>query len=478
VSDAGASNRKVCIIDSGYSLGHPDLPAGGNVTGVDDPIGTGLWSTDRCGHGTHVAGTIAALGQNGSGVLGVLPSGLLSFHIVKVFGDSCAWAYSSDLVAALNQCRLAGANVVNMSLGGSVSSTLERIAFDDAYNAGVLSIAAAGNAGTTSVSYPAGYSSVVSVAAVDESKALATFSQRNADVELAAPGVGVLSTVPWLEENSVAVGGATYTGTWLEFAPRTSSNGVSGVLADGGLCESVGPWTGRVVLCQRGNISFANKVTNVHAGGGVAAVIYNNVPGGFLGTLLSPGQIPAIGISQEDGQFLVANRIGLQSTVVSVFDETAGGYEAWSGTSMATPHVAGVAALVWSHYPTKTNAEIRSALTASAQDLGAAGRDTSFGYGLVQAKAALDVLSGATPPPPPPPPSNIVLNGTRRGKKVDLSWTGATSATVDVYRNGQLLVVTANDGSHTDTLSSKGSYTYQVCAAGTVSCSNQVTVLF
>ena len=60
----------------------------------------------------------------------------------------------------------------------------------------MLSIAAAGNGGSTKVSYPAGYASVVSVAAVDATEALATFSQRNADVELAAPGVSVLSTVP------------------------------------------------------------------------------------------------------------------------------------------------------------------------------------------------------------------------------------------------------------------------------------------
>ncbi|HXW08458.1 MAG TPA: S8 family serine peptidase [Vicinamibacterales bacterium] len=476
VSDAGAANRRVCIIDSGYSLGQPDLPAGGNVTGVDGGP-AGEWSVDRCGHGSHVAGTIAALGQNGLGVLGVLPSGVVSLHIVKVFGDSCGWAYSSDLVAALNQCRSAGANVVNMSLGGPIYSTVEGNAFDDAYNAGVLSIAAAGNSGNTSTSYPAGYGSVVSVAAVDENKALATFSQRNPDVELAGPGVGVLSTIPWLEENSVTVDNGTYNGTWLEFAARTGSGGVSGTLADGGLCDSVGSWSGQVVLCQRGNIYFADKVANVHAGGGAAAVIYNNVPGGFVGTLLSPSQIPAIGISQEDGQILVAKN-GLQSIVVSYRDETGGGYEAWNGTSMATPHVAGVAALIWSHYPGKTNADVRNALTASAEDLGVPGRDTSFGYGLVRAQAALDILSGLEPPPPPPPPVNIVLSATRRGKKVDLAWTVTASSSVDIYRNGSLRVSTANDGAYSDSFTSKGSYTYQVCEAGTANCSNEVTVVF
>jgi hypothetical protein len=144
---------------------------------------------------------------------------------------------------------------------------------------------------------------------------------------------------------------------------------------------------------------------------------------------------------------------------------------------MATPHVAGVAALIWSYYPTRTNADVRSALNASAEDLGVAGRDTSYGYGLVRAQAALDILSGVAPPPPPP--VNIVLSAARRGKKVELQWSGATSATVDIFRNGQLHVsATPNDGSHSDAIPGKGSYVYQVCATGTTSCSNPATVVF
>lgn len=84
-----------------------------------------------------------------------------------------------------------------MSLGGGRASATEEAAIDTLYNTnGVLLIAAAGNAGTTAVSYPAGYANVVSVAAVDSSNAKASFSQVNADVELAAPGVNVYSTVP------------------------------------------------------------------------------------------------------------------------------------------------------------------------------------------------------------------------------------------------------------------------------------------
>jgi subtilisin family serine protease len=384
-TDAAFSNAsgavKVCIIDSGLHTGHGDLQ-GLPITGQS---GT-AWNQDGCGHGTHVAGTIAGV-NNTTGVVGVAPDAV-GLHIVRVFGDDCSWSYSSGLVAALDECKKAGAKVVSMSLGGTTKSITEDSAFANAYNAGVLSIAAAGNAGNTQTSYPAGYASVVSVAAVDSNKALATFSQRNSDVEIAAPGVSVLSTVPWTTP-TVSVSGSAFNGALLEFSAEAN---VSGALVNGGLCDSVGAWSGKVVLCQRGTISFADKANNVKAGGGVAALIYNNAPGSFAGTLGSASAIVAIALSQEDGQGLL-NYVG-QSTSVSAVKTVPGtGYEAWDGTSMATPHVSGVAALVWSFNTAWTNAQIRSALTATAQDLGTAGRDSSFGYGLVQAKAALDYLN-------------------------------------------------------------------------------------
>lgn len=270
LSDAAAGEVLVCIIDSGYSGNHPDLPHGAQVQGSDN-AGTGSWSSDENGHGTHVAGTIAAVGGNDMGVVGVLPNQSVPLHIIKVFGAN-GWAYTSNLVGALNACQQAMSSrgftrmVINMSLGGSVPSKTEERAFNQAYSQNVLSVAAAGNAGNTSKSYPASYSSVVSVAAIDANKQLAYFSQRNDQVELAAPGVSVMSTVP-------------------------------------------------------------------------------------------------------------------------------GGYAYYSGTSMATPHVVGVAALAWSQRLECSNDQLRQTLRLSAQDLGAAGRDNSYGYGLVQAKAAADRLA-------------------------------------------------------------------------------------
>ncbi|MBI3185004.1 MAG: S8 family serine peptidase [Myxococcales bacterium] len=463
-------NRTVCVIDSGFYVGHQDLQSAG-VSGY--PAG---WDKDGCGHGSHVSGTIAAL-NNADGVVGVLPNGV-NLHMVKVFGDDCSWTYSSGLVDALNRCRSAGANVVSMSLGGSFKSITEQRAFNDAYAAGVLSVAAAGNGGNTTFSYPASYSSVISVAAVDSAKQHASFSQRNSQVELAAPGVAVLSTVPWLESNSLTVDGASYQANYVDGAARTA--GVLGALVDGGLCDSVGSFAGAVVLCQRGTISFLDKVKNVQAGGGAAAVIYNNAPGNFFGTLGTgnTSAIPAISLSQEDGQFLVSQKLGLSGTVVSLLSKPASGYEAWDGTSMATPHVSGVAALVWSYNSAWTNEQIRKALQATAEDLGDAGKDNSFGYGLVQAKAALDYLinsSGGS--------GGFSLNAvgykSKGQAKVDLSWSGAASASVDVYRNGSLVATTANDGAHTDSLGRvTGTFTYKLCEAGTATCSNESTVTF
>ena len=390
VTASNPGNRTVCIIDSGYSIQHEDL-ADTNVTGTNDP-GTGSWNVDNSGHGTHVAGTIAAI-DNTVGVVGVVPG--VKLHIIKVFGDDGTWTYSSSLVSALNKCQAAGANVVSMSLGGGSKSPFEDKAFANADKAGILSIAAAGNDGNSRTSYPAGYASVVSVAAVDSNKVKASFSQFNRDVELAAPGVGVLSSIPWVGTHTLSSGSSSWTGGSIEGS--ASSSGTTGTLVNGGLCDSNGngAWAGKVVLCQRGTVTFADKVGNVQSGGGTAAVIYNNVAGGFSGTLNGTSAIPAISLSDTDGTEALA-QVGQSGTVVNLIDKPASGYEAWDGTSMATPHVSGVAALVWSCNPSWTNKQIRTALTATAEDLGAAGRDNNYGYGLVQAQAALDYLLGPT----------------------------------------------------------------------------------
>ncbi|QNA87902.1 S8 family serine peptidase [Massilia sp. Dwa41.01b] len=383
LSDSAAANRKVCIIDSGIDQKHEDL-SGNNLTGEYDS-GTGWWYTDENHHGTHVAGTIAGINNSGTGVVGVNPNKQLKLHIVKVFGAD-GWAYSSTLATAANKCKAAGANVVSMSLGGPTKSLTEQRAFDSLASAGILSIAAAGNDGNTKVSYPAGYTSVVSVGAVDENKAWATFSQYNSKVELAGPGVGVLSTVPMGagQEAVLTVGSSTYAPGAMEGSPVKTA---TAPLADFGIGDKVNTAvSGKVCLIARGTVDFAVKVQNCQNSGGVGAVVYNNVAGAFGGTLgTTVTSIPSVTATDVEGTAM-KSQLG-QSATVGI---KASNYAYYDGTSMATPHVSAVAALVWSYFPTCTAAQIRTSLGKSALDLGTAGRDTKYGFGLVQAKAAYD----------------------------------------------------------------------------------------
>jgi subtilisin family serine protease len=396
VTGAGAS---VCIIDTGLFTGHEDFQGvdiyGGYSQTNPDPA---LWTHDGYGHGTHVAGTVTAM-NNDYGVVGVSP-GAVSLFMVKIFDDDGLWvnkAHASDLVGAANICADNGAQVISMSLSGTQSSRYEERAFDTLYAAGILSVAAASNDGIEVYHYPASYDSVISVAAIDQNYVVADFSQFNDQVELAAPGVGVLSTVPFVAVAEVTVDGETFSGNHIEYAAYGSA---SGALVDGGRCQTTGSWAGAVVLCERGDISFYDKVMNVQNSGGAAAVIYNNAPGNFLGTLGdgNSSTIVAVSLSQEDGQYLLANKLGKLAAVSSTITWQASGYEAWDGTSMATPHVSAVAALLWSWKPELTNEQIRTALRATAMDLGDPGRDVHYGFGLVQVYDAWVYLGGGKPP--------------------------------------------------------------------------------
>lgn len=133
-----------------------------------------------------------------------------------------------------------------------------------------------------------------------------------------------------------------------------------------------------------------NKLTSF---GQCGTVIYNNLDEYLLAALgeRNSSEIVAISLSQEQGLGLLTS-VGESATVYSEYIWPASGYEAWGGTSMATPHVAGVAALIWSANPEWTNKEIRKALDKTAWDLGEPGRDIHYGFGLVQAYNALQYL--------------------------------------------------------------------------------------
>lgn len=181
---------RVAVADTGIDYKHPDLRPnyrGGAsfVPGEPDPI-------DHNKHGTHVAGTIAAA-RNCLGVVGVAPSAYL--YAVKVLNARGRGRFSY-LIAGLEWCIKHKMDVVNMSLGASMAPTAVGRMCDIAYKSGVLLVAAAGNCRGDPVAYPAKYPSVIAVSAIDNRDNWAPFSCEGPEVELCAPGVNVLSTLP------------------------------------------------------------------------------------------------------------------------------------------------------------------------------------------------------------------------------------------------------------------------------------------
>ena len=185
----------VAVLDTGIDSDHPDLREnigeGKAVVSADSSYDE-PWDDDN-GHGTHCAGIVAAV-DNGSGVVGTGPGATL--HAVKVLDDSGS-GYLSDVADGLKWAADQGYDVASMSLGGPSTSYLSD-ACGYAYDRGVLLVAAAGNSGpcTDCVGYPAAYDEAIAVGATTESDSLASYSSTGSEVELAAPGSGIYSTVP------------------------------------------------------------------------------------------------------------------------------------------------------------------------------------------------------------------------------------------------------------------------------------------
>ena len=279
----------VAVLDTGVDAAHPDL-AGQVLPGRDLVAGTSGTSTDPNGHGTHVAGTIAALTGNELGVSGFAPdTRILPVRVLGADGGGSMSAVATGITWAADQ----GADVINMSLGSTGRLTAVTNAIAYARSKGVVVVAAAGNsrAAGSPVNYPAADAGVIAVAATDSADRIASYSNRGSYVDVAAPGSAILSTVP------------------------------------------------------------------------------------------------------------------------------NGGYGGMSGTSMASPHVAALAAMIRAVRPGLTPDQVEKAITGSAVDLGTKGKDTDFGYGRIDAPAALalpvttPVTKAPTPTPTPTPAPVVVTIG-------------------------------------------------------------------
>ncbi|MHA1813365.1 MAG: S8 family serine peptidase, partial [Candidatus Thorarchaeota archaeon] len=252
-----------------------------------------------------------------------------------------------------------GMDVISMSLGGGDYDQAFDDAIDRAYDAGIVVVAASGNDGKGTISYPAAYDNAIAVGAIDSDHNLADFSNYGPEQEIVAPGVDIYSTMP------------TYT-------------------------VALNYW--------------------------------------FMG-----------GYSQN--------------------------YDRMSGTSMATPMVAGVVALILSANPDLTPPEVRDILHTTSVDLGSAGWDQYFGYGEVNAKAAVDEAGGGTPPDTTPPAKVTGLTTeTLSHTEIKLTWDANTEEDLDhynVYRDGTKIAETT-DTTYTDTgLTPETTYTYEVSAVDT-----------
>ena len=273
----------------------------------------------------------------------------------------------------------------------------------EAYARGIVLVASSGNGDDHSgskppVGFPAKLPTVIAVGATDDAHQLSDFSSFGNDQELVAPGVdvpmdGVQGTGI---DSGLRIGGASppqIPNLSMEFSAFGTVTGDLAFVGEGTVADVAGlDLTGKVALIQRGSISFSEKAANVAAAGAEAAIVFNNAPGNFPGTLGEQGSIPVISISGEDGATLLDRMKGgpVSATVEVVHTD----YLDWSGTSFSAPHVAGVAALLLSVDPTLTPAEVRHALAATATDLGTPGYDQHYGYGLVDACAAVDAVGG------------------------------------------------------------------------------------
>lgn len=248
---------------------------------------------------------------------------------------------------AVEYCADMGAKIINLSLGSEdfYSSTINNIYKNIRYNDKALIFAASGNSGGTDYNYPASYDGVISVGATDKNRLLAPFSVTNDKVDVVAPGTDILSTVPETLIRDI-INGKNYDVSILEYSVMKA---VSSTLVDCKMGETACPNAqGKICLISRGAVQFLVKAQSCQQGGGIAAIIYNNEAGNaFEGTLSTPGAvgIPVVSVTRNVGWQLMK-----VTHTVSLSDHESG-YTVLSGTSMATPFVAGLAAKLWSVRP-------------------------------------------------------------------------------------------------------------------------------
>lgn len=406
----------VAVLDTGIDWNHPDLSAayagGVNILDVTkSPM-------DDNKHGTHVAGIIAAT-DNEFGVVGAAPGvKLWNVKVLDVTGKGYDEYTAAGIDWVVEQQRLYGGRwVINMSLGSaSRGGNLEREAVDRALALGVVLIAAAGNRGTDFLDYPAAYPGVIAVGAVGEDGARAEFSSWGGRMEIVAPGVLVQSTmIEGVEFVAEVLADTPHQGAGLIGSPYGT---VTGKLISCGLGhpEEIPPSvSGNIALIKRGDLAFREKARNAKEAGATAVVITNHEPEDKLPlwTLWPRGCGPTenncepewkdyafpitIGTTEAEG-IALAGQVNQTVTLTYLTSR----YMRLSGTSMSTPYVASVSALLLALEPTLRPVDIAFVLRHTARDTGDPGWDRHTGYGIVDARAAGEFVAPAKFNVPPP----------------------------------------------------------------------------
>ncbi len=440
------------IMDTGIRADHVDLQ--GRVVAQYDFHDDDPDATDDDGHGTHVAGIAAGLGNNGQGVPGVAWGSGVELVIAKVCGPLRRPAfgqrygcYNSSTAAGVAWAVENGANVLNLSLGGSSASQAEQDALSAARSAGVLPICAAGNEGGA-VSYPAALSSCVAVSATDWTDDLASYSNFGSQVELAAPGGDgespdgysyILSSY-----NSGPTGYVFMAGTSMA-SPQVA--GLATLLHALGITDAEDKLdrmkataddlgsAGDDDLFGAGRINVFNAVSNTPGGGG-------NPPSNVDPVAAFSGGPCTVDVACD----LTDESTDTDGSVVS-WDWDFG--DQTSSSEQNPTHT-------WTSTGTFN-------VTLSVQD------DDGATNSVTQ---SVIVEAGD-----PPPSDGIVVTltaGKEKGRNVVLvEWSGALAG-VDILRDGGEVATDLGDGSgsYADATGDRGgrTYVYQVCETGTSTC--------
>ena len=252
----GSEQTIIAVIDTGVDLAHPDLDS--KLTIGYDFVGDDELANDANGHGTHVAGIVAAETNNGSGGAGFCPNcKIMPIRALNRYGSGSL----ADIASAITFATDNGADVINLSLGGSSQSSILKNAIDYAWERGVFITCAAGNSGVSTREYPAGYSNCVAVAASTDRDARASFSNYGAWVELAAPGQLIYSTYingQYANSSGTSMAAPHVAG----LAGLLSSQGLSNNEIRQKLCDTAEQIEGTGTYWSCGRINAASAVAN------------------------------------------------------------------------------------------------------------------------------------------------------------------------------------------------------------------------